>query len=78
MPEATIRIKKDYALTTAFGERAIFLRFAPEEVYRCAGPGRLWVSSASGTSIICPFRCFILPHFVVPVFPMWLSSSEFV
>ncbi len=52
MPEAAIRIKKDYALTTAFGERAIFLRFAPEEVYRCAGPGRLWVSSASGTSII--------------------------
>ena len=57
-------------LTIAFGERAIFLRLAPEEVYRCIGPGRLWVSSASGTIITFPLRPLTLPHFVVPVFPM--------
>lgn len=54
----------------AFGERAIFLRFWPSEVYRCIGPGRLWLSSASGTIIMLPLRPLTLPHFVIPVFPM--------
>src|SRR5660397_132871 len=53
--------------TIAFGERAIFLRFAPSEVYRCIGPGRLWLSSASGTLVMFPFRPLTLPHFVIPV-----------
>jgi len=69
---------KNYALTSAFGERAIFFRFAPADVYRCIGPGRLYASSASGTIITFPFLPFTLPHFVVPVFPMCsISSNEF-
>lgn len=62
--------KEDLYLTIAFGERLMNLRFAPDAIYLCAGPGCALDSFDFSTLMVLPFLPLTFAHSMLPVLPI--------